>query len=540
MSSSEQTSATTHQRRCLSELGATHPPAIAPATTRTTAAHPPNLATSTNTIEQTVVLTLKQRFVDLAYNADDVTAATAAHLLSPRQSSFTPTSELGALCDLAMNNNIEMSNELLSKILCLVESTEDNPGPGELEQIFYVRSWSLTIKELPRIVAFQCLIYIQYVGTTRGKSAYRPMIEDKARRKTGLIGEFLMALRTEAPQAFDAAAAFEVLRNTRLPESASNEERDLGERLLIAFFGRDNLLNVQSGGFYGQYVPSEDDFKFFETHHSSFFEMFAQHSAPVDAEKLDALEDWPAVVEAAIDEWPEATGTTTLVMPPNTLETLYLKPSPARTSMLPGKSRSGYLMADFAAPHARHEKGERQWDFKRLDRSSTPFLDLYPWPSKEELDLALAQIHLYIGPVNPVVTVTFGRETLSCARANFLHGHGLPDSASVFSHVGRVMRRYLLDAVWLEDASSSTPPPDRETLVIGHVDHGFDKYGSQPIELRRVVDVCWRVTFFVAGLVVEEAKSLAEQSPEGRPPPPLAPHRQHLQPPWRVDRIQGY
>ncbi|SGY98246.1 BQ5605_C035g11452 [Microbotryum silenes-dioicae] len=177
-----------------------------------------------------------------------------------------------------MRRSIELPDEALGNILDLVESTESSPHPGKNDQVFYVQSWRLRIEELARVVgALGLAISPAWSKLVDQEDSPSKFSFDNKKRTTSMLGAFLMALRVEVPDAYNNAAKAFKVRNARLAELATRDERDLGERVLVSFFGREQLLHVQWGGHYGQYDPEWQVFEFNETHHSGYFALFETH-----------------------------------------------------------------------------------------------------------------------------------------------------------------------------------------------------------------------------------------------------------------------
>ncbi|KDE07209.1 hypothetical protein MVLG_02432 [Microbotryum lychnidis-dioicae p1A1 Lamole] len=102
-----------------------------------------------------------------------------------------------------------LSDQELARLLDLVESTSEDLNPGEDEHVTYVRSWALQIEELALLEDPNKVIYVRYVGSTRGQTAYNRTIEDRRQRKTGIVGEFLGTLLEVAPRAYEHGKTFE-------------------------------------------------------------------------------------------------------------------------------------------------------------------------------------------------------------------------------------------------------------------------------------------------------------------------------------------
>ncbi|SCV68266.1 BQ2448_387 [Microbotryum intermedium] len=150
----------------------------------------------------------------------------------------------------------------------------------------------------------------------QGKSAHACFVEDLEQHKRGVapgISSHRAPTRPARPSRF-AMLASQARRRQRL--------EIFRERLLIAFFGLGQLLNVQVGGFYGDYVPEPTVVSFFESHNMGFFKNFAQHTKPAKDETIDELADRQSFVKELFNDNPEATGTAQLGFPARTVDTL--------------------------------------------------------------------------------------------------------------------------------------------------------------------------------------------------------------------------
>ncbi|SCV74723.1 BQ2448_7752 [Microbotryum intermedium] len=295
--------------------------------------------TTTNTtfeaVESFIVSLIKERSVEaniLGHNSDIDPVAVA--FLMPGRSSSANLSEADGLAsyDQAMKRHHLLSDEELSQMLNSVDSTCKDVLPAKDEQVTYVRSWALQVQELARLVdawievgiaipeawswlvdAFVLdnptkIIHVRYVGSTRGKTAYTRFVEDlPTARQAGILSEFRATLLDIAPRAYEAARTFEV-RNARLPSSGPPATRDLREQLLIAFFGRANLLNVQAGSFDASKAgPEPADVDFLKTRNTGFFGKFAKCSQPVPRAMVEALREWQAHIAELVVGKPQST-----------------------------------------------------------------------------------------------------------------------------------------------------------------------------------------------------------------------------------------
>ena len=130
--------------------------------------------------------------------------------------------------------------------------------------IYYVRSFKLTSGNLRDLLDMwgpdpetetwahfsqtypQNDVYLRYVGKVTGKSPLSRHMAD-ARKSSSFIEKFYNLLKKVDPSVIDNAQIYKFY-NARLDGSRSVIEKDLPERIAIAFIGIGNLLNVQHGG----------------------------------------------------------------------------------------------------------------------------------------------------------------------------------------------------------------------------------------------------------------------------------------------------
>lgn len=108
------------------------------------------------------------------------------------------------------------------------------------------------------------------------------------------------------------------------------------------------------------------------------------------------------------------------------------------------------------------------------------------------------------------MTVTFSRLVGSCAKANFYHPYGLKAGDDLLDHVGIPRLQHFSDRSWLDDRSLA-PQAQALTIVVMHYDPGFDKYLSQPVELRAVLDLAWYMTLYVADRLIRRIRHAEER-----------------------------
>ncbi|KAI9104790.1 hypothetical protein DFS34DRAFT_663601 [Phlyctochytrium arcticum] len=177
-------------------------------------------------------------------------------------------------------------------------------------EYFYVCSWAVTAHDLARLLvvceengieppeawrrgfdvevgkARNHVHYIRYVGKCKGpETPFGRMRNDLAQRSSGLMHEFTTALNQVAADSYASGKVYEIPQ-VRLPCFAAPSIRDDRERILIAFFGHDALLNQQLGGFYPTCTPNADDHRLFQSLQTEFFRLFRDVNSKEPATNL--------------------------------------------------------------------------------------------------------------------------------------------------------------------------------------------------------------------------------------------------------------
>ncbi|KND03938.1 uncharacterized protein SPPG_01388 [Spizellomyces punctatus DAOM BR117] len=461
-----------------------------------------------------------------------------------------------------LRNHMEVSDASMMDVLGLRESTVDDIIRAEEDaekngqELYYIRSWAMTVEDLyqlierwqddeidPEEVYFWLspflllpadqrsdnMCYIRYVGKCRYPTVpYKRMLADMRQRDSGLLCHFTTILERQFPDTYASGRTFEFPRAT-LDVFVSDQIRDDRERILIAFFGRESLLNQQPGGFYASYVPDITDHTLFETLKTQFWYRFQRASAACTESIKAGLRDWITEITGITEAYPVETCTSQHAMTDALLSTIRSQATPrtvnghtimaligkdvtredylSGSSFLSGSSRAGYLTRDFLARLQASEQNLRSWDATQLTVQPFPFVDLFPWLSLEPVDAALDQLGSYLRVTRPLLCVTFSFKVTSCAMANFYRPYGLTTLADFLTAVGCPRIQHYATRDWLTDEQASAPPSGFSTIIIPHYHPGYDKYGSQPWELRRVLDIAWMITIFIATKALDVASA---------------------------------
>ncbi|KAI8140409.1 hypothetical protein BJV82DRAFT_671844 [Fennellomyces sp. T-0311] len=310
--------------------------------------------------------------------------------------------------------------------------------------VYYMRSWSIQPNTLRQILASWVEneaeypetdawthfalhyrdepLHVRYIGKVTGAAPISRHHADSA-RAGGILGNFLNTLRQVDPQAFGNTQIYEF---SRMRTTGDAITRDTRERIAIAFFGVDSLLNIQHGGYYNAYDPGDEAFNTFaQRYHVAFFNQFSRYAArAVNGQNvwMDRLGPWvDEIAQVILNQDPNVpmplgdtimqqaiprtvNGYTILVLIGYDITVSNYRYCRAFFDT----SRSGNLTKDFLCRQEAWSRGQRRFDSALFDTSPFPFLDVYPWLNRTNTqDAAVHQVSRYMGIVRPIITVTF-------------------------------------------------------------------------------------------------------------------------------------
>ncbi|KAJ3147331.1 hypothetical protein HDU89_005682 [Geranomyces variabilis] len=456
---------------------------------------------------------------------------------------------------------IWVSDQDLAIALDLEEQTEEHETRSEEgSQIYYVRSWALTVDEVRdlavnwredgvsppemqpfitatnRNVSGSNVMYLRYVGTATAPTTARQRYnEDVSQRTTGFLARFLSALEQLSPTAYARGRVF-LFRNATLIPLMDERCRDERERQIIAFFGFDLLLNQDPGGSLS--TPYTWTFSYGATFNqlkTNFFRNIQEHAdAPPHAMIGRVGAWWQAVQNFAIEN-PTGTGTAQHPLSKTYLNTLYHQALPRTVNgftvlAIAGKdvtlgdylattdqpylgtttnapdSNAGEITRDALARMQHHENRAdlaTTWRSRDVDPTYLAFANLFPYLRHHEIWACVALLREWVMAIAPLILVTVGRNPSAASAAYFIHPYGLPERQYT-SYVGLPFIATFADPIWTESADA--PPPGHEVLVIPHLDPGFVKYqqGSQArVAVLRVIDLTWQLTIAISFRALE-------------------------------------
>ncbi|KAJ3022269.1 hypothetical protein HKX48_006580 [Thoreauomyces humboldtii] len=182
-----------------------------------------------------------------------------------------------------------VSDSRVRQLLGGVDAAGEDYSIPEGVRAFYIRSTQFTVTnpvllmdtferrfhhpvfvEKLRAMTVECAtrqagtVNLRYIGTCLGPEAPADRInEDLKAKTTSLFGKVSLCIaELEEDGTFDVPHVWTVTELPTLREDDQEKEnlqKDFAERVLISVFGYDSLINVQRGGFYPEYVPTDED-----------------------------------------------------------------------------------------------------------------------------------------------------------------------------------------------------------------------------------------------------------------------------------------
>ncbi|USW59350.1 hypothetical protein Slin15195_G126690 [Septoria linicola] len=163
----------------------------------------------------------------------------------------------------------------MASILNLRPSTKSIPGPDRGQQIFYLRSFRVTIatlhkewqKQLELIEDDETEVYVRYVGTFTPVSACARFVANLKGRTDGIYAFLIATLSKIGPAAieycsyytFPGGTSNSFRTSTGVLRPLDSTHTNIKEQALIELFDFETLLDRQPGGIYSSYVPKADD-----------------------------------------------------------------------------------------------------------------------------------------------------------------------------------------------------------------------------------------------------------------------------------------
>jgi hypothetical protein len=460
---------------------------------------------------------------------------------------------------------LTVTNVELSRILNLELSTQASPPTQIGYQHYYIRSWTFTFQELAALCTHMAaddsrlsevaewlevgklhrnntkFFTIRYAGTVVGPG--RPCdryTEDLAQRTSGILAEFTRAVDTIAPHVAQAAQIF-LLRDASVRKDdvvmALSDPEDR-ERMLIEFLGHSSLLNRQRGGYFTSYVPSHEDVQLFRRLRTDAWHSFKNSRLNCSDEVFASLTSLLDDIQDYANSNADLTGTWRLefsdALREMTLQQAtpycfsyfsenvtpivfigrdityeaYVNATPFLATRTPGRTdhagQAGAFVRDIIQRLADDETLANGRDLIpnsfRADRSFWLFFNLWQWLAHKDLEEATRFLQRYLSIVRPLIAVSSGLTTTNVVLANFDSLNGAKLNAYTPIICTPTIQYY-------DVAGPKKHDPDSAFINVPMFDPGRDKYGSNSLEIRRLIDMSMRYAFLlidIAGEVLSE------------------------------------
>jgi hypothetical protein len=172
----------------------------------------------------------------------------------------------------------------------------------------------------------------------------------------------------------------------------------------------------------------------------------------------------------------------------------------AEVTFFEGKSRAATLtrtlLRRMADREAEYTGSVLNWVPEMFDVNNFPFVDLYYWMKHGNREHAMKFLKAYFSITRPLIAATMSREVNGLTRANFLNTNGIK-MASFSTFVAVPTLQYY------DNSFAETYDEDSAFINMPQWHPGIDKYVSFQLEVRRLLDLSWQATAFLAQIVMD-------------------------------------
>lgn len=376
---------------------------------------------------------------------------------------------------------------------------------------------------------------VRYLGRTTGPN--RPIdrfMDDLLRKKYGIYPEFMQVVDRLYPAVADAAevhlltdaslGAGDHTRNVAAGLNRSNQ--DDRERFLIELFDHNTLLNRQHGGYFSQYIAREKDVDLFLELDVKFYLRLSKHAQATPVQTFADITQHFKMVKQWSNDNSGTTGTsrhrytdalrqvTTQQAQPLSYKSKftilailgkditmdnYLLARP----FFGGESQAAELVSSNI--HRMNEAEDSNYSASAFNASLFPFVDLWNWLRHIDIGEACEFLRQYFEYCRPLIMVSLGREVNELTRGDFKQHRLSFPSSSFLEFVGEpTVQSYNI-----------TPGQDCDMSFINvpHFHPGADKYTARQAQLRRVLDMTWRVTYIIGDVLLNLIEKHSDNIP---------------------------
>jgi hypothetical protein len=379
-----------------------------------------------------------------------------------------------------LNQPLLVSTCELSKIFRLRQVYKNTPPQTNASVIYYMRTFPIQRLDLesiivewemsrryydtvPRWLDFLSstqlpnenpTIYVRYIGMawSPGKTAWDRYQEDLKTKKSGIMGAFMEAIINRYPHVYEKSQCHEILGATYpdfpQPEKLLCDDR---ERILIALFDRNVLLNQQSGGFYTAYTPMQTDHLLFVKQRTQYFDTFARAVDTDIVRKIrvrNQIMQWTDNLMNYAKKNPMVTASNNFPFTSSYVddvvkrqafpalikgrvlvalfgEDVTIEDYSGEQTFLHGPSRAGTLTHTILRRIHQYEHNFGEPQVSPLVEGQFPFINLFPWIGHAAPEVAAELARQYFAIVQPRIVVTFSRLVSAWTASNFVHPYGI-------------------------------------------------------------------------------------------------------------------
>jgi hypothetical protein len=375
---------------------------------------------------------------------------------------------------------ILLSDQELTAIIQLTDTTGDQTDCPDGHHVFYLRSFPLKIGQLRALLSLwkkqnnnypeaaiweqmtkhitddSIIVYLRYIGMTSRHSGTERHREDKNIRDSGMFSDFVKACDKIDPSIYFSVKIYHFKKAHLKPAVTksgsiippSQEDADLRERVLIALFGLPSLLNRHIGGWYAVYQPAETDVATFKRLGTSAFtklmdkslrskapnsllrrvtnwmqdtlKFAAQHTEELGLEKHTIDDRHKKIwIEQALPT--RILGQAVIVVIGDDIP-LYALTEPG--AFWKQRSRSSHLLRDYLSRLMAYEQRNSDWHTSQLnpvvDAGLLPFFDHRYWPNTTELiKESISLTRSYMEATRPWLSLVLASKNNKLVRSNF-------------------------------------------------------------------------------------------------------------------------
>jgi hypothetical protein len=326
--------------------------------------------------------------------------------------------------------------------------------------MFYIRTYTIQVGQLKRVLQNmvddgygsgdkiplwlqitddmepKSYVTLRYCGQTKNRPWDRHVADIYATATTGFLARFFRTVGKWCPDVLSHATVETVVRaNVDFRQPAKST--DLREQVLIALFG-DGTLNVEAGGKDSMNVTNEDHVAFLALGSTNLLDALEKKTAPPSQTIYDGVYSYAKAVRQYVTANPSTTSDGKYVFSRETEDIIAQQAIPTvlpdssavmvalgsdigelqenqATPFFEGSSRAAGAVVDCYNHFGLWEQDfDQKFDSnltKKLARKNhLPFVDLFPWFSKEEKDYPAARKLLtrYMAEVQPLIVLCYG------------------------------------------------------------------------------------------------------------------------------------